>query len=121
MNGCWTIDNIEKPAIMSPKKIAGLGPLINQYLAYQRLSDDAAHLSAKSLDRHVLTDEARSGWRYKWGPGDQDENATTLHYTILAALHIGVGITQMLKDMDGNAEFGDLSKRFEVMPPVSVM
>ena len=115
------IDELEKPAIMSPKKVAELGPLLKLYLSYQRLSDDAAHPSAKSLDRHVLTDEARSGWRYKWGPGDQDENATTLHYTLLAALSIGVGITQMLKDMNGNAVFGDLSNRFEAMPRITVI
>lgn len=115
------IDEIERPSIMSPKKVAELGPLVKQYLAYQRLSDDAAHPSAKSLDRHVLTDAARSGWRYKWGAGDQGENATTLRYTILAALAIGVGITQMLNDMNGNAEFGELSNRFEAMPPVTVM
>ncbi len=115
------IDEMEKPAIMSPKKVAELGPLVKMYLAYQRLSDDAAHPSAKSLDRHVLTDEARTGWKYIWGPGDQGENATTLHYALLAAISIGVGITQMLKDMDNNAEFGDLSNRFDAMPPVSVM
>ncbi len=115
------IKDIDKPEIMSPKKVAELGPLVKQYLTYQRLSDDAEHLSAKSLHRHVLTDAARAGWHYKWCIGDQGENAATLHHTILAALAIGVGITQMLKDKNGNAAFGDLSDRFQSMPPVPVV
>jgi len=115
------IDNIGKSKLMSPKKVAELGPMVNLYLAYQRLSDDAAHLSAKSLDRHVQTNAARSGWNYKWCTSDQGENATTLHYTILASLAIGIGITQMLKDMNSNAEFSDIANRFGAMPPVTVM
>ncbi len=115
------IDAIDKADIMSPKKVAALGPLTKLYLTYQRLSDDAAHASAKSLHRHVLTDAARSGWRYKWGAGDQGENAATLYHTILAALSIGVAITQMLKDTNGNAAFADLANRFQSMPPVPVV
>jgi hypothetical protein len=114
------IDAIDKKAeIMSPKKIAAMGPLFRQYLFYQRLSDDAAHPSSKSLHRHMLSDASRSGWSgYKSGAGDRGENAATLHSAILAALPIGVGITQMLKNKDGNAEFGDLAERFQAMPPV---
>jgi len=114
-----TIDAIDKKAeIMSPKKVAAMGPLFRQYLFYQRLSDDSAHPSARSLHRHMLTDASRSGWMYKSGAGDQGENAATLHSAILAALPIGVGITQMLKNKNGNAEFGDLAERFQAMPPV---
>lgn len=115
-----TIDAIDKKAeIMSPKKVAALGPLIRQYLFYQRLSDDAAHPSSKSLHRYMVTDASRSGWRgYKSGAGDQGENAATLHSAILAALPIGVGITMMLKDKNGNAEFAHLSDRFLATPPV---
>jgi len=115
-----TIDAIDKKAgIMSPKKVAAIGPLFRQYLFYQRLSDDAAHPSSKSLHRYMVTVESRSGWRgYKSGAGDQGENAATLHSAILAALPIGVGITEMLKDKDGNAEFAALADRFEAMPPV---
>jgi hypothetical protein len=115
-----TIDTIDKKAeIMSPKKVAALGPLTQQYLFYQRLSDDAAHPSSKSLHRYMVTDASRSGWKgYKSGAGDQGENAATLHSAILAALPIGVGITQMLKDKYGNAEFGQLADRFQAMPPV---
>lgn len=112
------IDCIGKIKLMSPKRIAELGPVETMYLAYQRLSDDAVHLSAKSLDHHVRTDAARLEWNYKWCIGDQGENAATLHYTIQAALAIGIGITQMLKDTSGNAEFGDLCSRFQSMPPV---
>jgi hypothetical protein len=118
-----TMEAIDKKAeIMSPKKVAALGPLMRQYLFYQRLSDDAAHPSSRSLHRYMVTDASRSGWSgYKSGAGDQGENAATLHSAILAALPIGVGITQMLKDKDGNAEFGGLADRFEAMPPVPLV
>ena len=114
-----TIDAIDKKAeIMSPKKVAALGPLQRQYIFYQRLSDDAAHPSARSLHRHMLTDASRSGWIYKSGAGQQGENAATLHSAILAAIPIGVCITEMLKDTEGNAVFSELADRLQAMPPV---
>ena len=114
-----TIDAIDKKAeIMSPKKVAALGPLQRQYIFYQRLSDDAAHPSARSLHRHMLTDALRSGRIYKSGAGQQGENAATLHSAILAAIPIGVCITEMLKDTEGNAVFSELADRLQAMPPV---
>ena len=114
-----TIDAIDKRAeIMSPKKVAALGLLQRQYIFYQRLSDDAAHPSARSLHRHMLTDASRSGWIYKSGAGQQGENAATLHSAILAAIPIGVCITEMLKDTEGNAVFSELADRLQAMPPV---
>jgi hypothetical protein len=114
-----TIDAIDKRAeIMSPKKVAALGLLQRQYIFYQRLSDDAAHPSARSLHRHMLTDASRSGWIYKSGAGQQGENAATLHSAILAAIPIGVCITEMLKDTEGNAVFSELADRLQAMPPM---
>ena len=114
-----TIDAIDKKAeIMSPKKVAAMGPLFRQYLFYQRLSDDSAHPSARSLHRHMLTDASRSGWIYKSGAGQQGENAATLHSAILAAIPIGVCITEMLKDTEGNAVFSELADRLQAMPPM---
>src|ERR1700730_9129739 len=95
-----------------------MGPLVRQCLFSQRLTDDCAEPFLKLIDSHLLTDASRSGWMYKSGAGDQGENAVTLHSAILAALPIGVGITQMLKNKNGNAEFGDLAERFQAMPPV---
>jgi Family of unknown function (DUF5677) len=111
----------DKPQGMNVKCVARLGPLNKQYLAYQRLSDDSAHLSARSLHRHVCPNAAGNGWNYKWAPGDRSENAATLHYAILAALGIGVGITQLLGDTDGNAVFGQIANRFHAMPSVGVV
>lgn len=115
------IDAIDKPQRMNLKDVAKLGPLVKQYLAYQWLSDDSAHLSAKSLNRHVRGEAACSGWNYKWAAGDRSENAATLHHAILAALGIGVGITQLLGDTNGNAVFGQIANRFHAMPPVGVV
>jgi hypothetical protein len=114
------MDAIDKKAeIMGPKKVAALGPLMRQYLFYQRLSDDAAHPSSKSLHRYMVTNASRSGWsEYKSGAGDQGENAATLHSAIEPALYVGVGIAQMLEDQSRGVEFADLAHRLEAMPPV---
>ncbi len=115
-----TIAAIDKKAeIMSPKKVAELGPLIKQYLTYQRLSDDAAHVTAKSLHRHVHVRGGR--WMFNWGPADAGENAATLYHAALAAISIGVGITEMLDNREGNAEFAGLSARFQAMPSVPIV
>jgi hypothetical protein len=49
------------------------------------------------------------------------ENAATLYYAIVAAISIGVGITQILKDKEGNSKFSALSDRFQAMPPVATI
>lgn len=113
------IDSIGKADFMSPKKVAALGPLVSLYLEYQRLSDDSVHVSARSLHRHV--NRNGEGWCYKLGPATQDEIASTLHWAISGVVAIGVGITELLEDKVGNAEFGDLASRFESMPPVSLV
>jgi hypothetical protein len=107
--------------IMSPKKVARLGPILKLYISYQRLSDDSAHLSARSLDRHVMPNEDRTGWAYRRDAGNKGDNAATFHHAMHAALSIGVGITQMLGDKKGNAEFGELAERFYARPPVPVV
>jgi len=115
------MDALGKLRPMSPKAIAELGPLNKQYLAYQRLSDDSAHTSARSLDKHVQADAQRTGWRYKWGAGEASDIAVTLHHAILAGIPIGVGLTQMLDDKSNNEKFGDVSERFLQMPAVGMI
>lgn len=113
------IDAIDRTAdIMNPKKVAALGPLLVQYLVYQGLSDDAGHVSASALHRHVQRHPDGSGWDYRWLAGDQGENATTLHRTLLATLPIGIALTQILNDSAGNVAFQALAERFRIMPPV---
>jgi len=116
-----TIEAMDKGALLSPKAVAKMGPLTAQYLAYQRLSDDAAHTSARSLDRHVNANATRTAWNYRWEPGTAEENAATLHSVVLAALPIGIGLTQILEDRASGALFGSLVERFQAMPSVSMI
>ena len=51
------IGEVGKIGAMNLKSVAELGAVLDLYLAYQRLSDDAAHLSARSLNRHVQPNE----------------------------------------------------------------
>lgn len=115
------INRIGAVDAMNMKKIAKLGPFRKIYLNYQRLSDDAAHLSAKSLDRHIYRDANNAGWCYRVGPGDSDEISATLYHAIMSSLAIGVGVTQILGDKKNNRTFGRISNRLLKMPAVMVI
>ena len=104
---------------MNIKALAEMGPLLKQYLAYQRLSDDSAHTSARALNKHVK--KVGEGWQYRWGAGSKEENATTLHHAVLAGIGIGVGVTQILDDRANNEQLGDISNRFKALPDVDVI
>jgi len=64
------IGQLEKSLnIISPKALAALGPLEASYFVYQVLSDNAAHVSASSLDHYIAPHEDRKYWEYKVGAG----------------------------------------------------
>lgn len=104
------------PSFLSPKKVAAMGPLTRQYLAYQKLSNDAAHPSAASLHRFMATTSDRSGWNYRWGPGKQNELAFTLSQAIHAAIPIGIGFTQVTGDTEHNEQFRPIADRLQDLP-----
>lgn len=106
------ISKMEKTETISPKKLAKLGPLIKQYLAYLQLSGDSAHISARALHRHIHINADGKGWSYLWGAGDKKDVASTLDYAVMAALPVGVGTSQMLKRDDHNKAFGGIVSRF---------
>ncbi|MCT7328017.1 DUF5677 domain-containing protein [Ralstonia mojiangensis] len=112
------IDAMDKAAeLISPKRLALKGPLADQYLFYQRLSDDAAHATARALERHVT--RTGGGWRYRHEPGTPAENAATLHCAVLAALGIGIAVTQVLGAAACNARLAELSELFAQMPAIT--
>lgn len=114
------IDGIDrKSSFISPKKLAGMGVLLKQYLGYQRLSDDSAHVTASALHHHV--ELIKGGWRYRKGVGTADEHASTLHYAVLAALGVGIGVTEMLRADAHNEALRPLCDRFGSMPPVATI
>lgn len=105
-----------KPDLLNQKAVASGGALLAQYLNYQRLSDDSAHVTAKSLNRHILKKDG--GWCYQWGPDDADQNAATLNQLLSAAISIGIGISELIKDSTGAGEFTGLAGVYAGMPPV---
>lgn len=112
------MDAIDKAAeLISPKKLALSGPLAKQYLTYQRLSDDAAHVTARSLARHSVREHG--GWRYHFEPGTPTENAATLHVAVQAALSVGLGVADVVSVPDSNAVLAQLADRFSSMPAVA--
>lgn len=113
---------IEKPGkfcFMTSKGLAGKGVLLKQYLFYQRLSEDSAHISIKSLNRHVQ--KVGDGWRYLLEPGTVPENEATLYHAISAMLAVSIGMTELLEFSDLNQEFSALSDRFAEMPAAEVI
>lgn len=114
------VDRIDKSLkLINQKALALDGPLKDQYLGYQRLSDDAAHVTARSLQRHVQL--TKGGWHYRRQAGTQEEHAATLHYAVMAALGVGIGVTDHLKADGCNAAFAPLCDRFRAMPPVATI
>lgn len=115
-----TIDGIDRSfKLINQKELAIGGAFADQYLGYQRLSDDAAHVSARSLERHVT--RIGGGWIYRCESGTPEENASTLHYAILAALGVGIGVNEVLGAVACNATYAELSERFRAMPPVQTI
>ncbi|MCA0199869.1 MAG: hypothetical protein LCH56_03400 [Proteobacteria bacterium] len=112
------ITEIESAKPINLKDVASLSPFAKEYLAYQRLSDDAAHLTGKSLNRYIRVAGDRSGWSYAIGQGEPAEIAATLHHVVRAGLAVGVAVTSLLKDQAGNAELAALSERYGKMPEV---
>jgi hypothetical protein len=112
------IDATGKVTTINQKKLAEMGHLHRQYLTYQVLSDDAAHVSARAMHRHLKSHTHKKGWNYTWGPASAESNAATLHHAVLAGISVGVALTQMLGDTDGNAAVARLADRFQTMPPL---
>ncbi|MGA3983433.1 DUF5677 domain-containing protein [Ralstonia nicotianae] len=112
------IASIDKSAkLISPGKLAKGGPLTQLYLSYQRLSDDAAHVTARSLERHLVLEHG--GWRYRFEPGSPTENAATLRVAVHAALCVGVGVTEVARVPDSKAVLAELADRLSSMPAVA--
>lgn len=110
------IESIEKKnKILDLKAVAGFSSIKMLYLEYQRLSDDSAHLSARSLNRHLATENGKI-LGYQAGPGAPPEIAATLHHAIMATLPIGVGITSLFGDGPNNLAFQELGRRFQGLP-----
>lgn len=102
--------------LLSPKKVAAMGPFLRQYLAYQKLSNDAAHPTATSLHRFMATTADRSAWIYRWGPGKDEEIAFTIFQAVGAAISIGVAFTGLTNDREHNDMLSPLADRFVAIP-----
>ena len=104
----------KKASFPNAKQVAEMGPLLVQYINYQRLSDNAAHTSAASLHHHVTAFEG-GGWKYRTGPGSPGEVQSTLHRAVLAILPVGVVVTQLVPDASGNLALQALGARFATL------
>lgn len=109
--------------LLSPKGVAELGPMLPQYLGYQRLSDDSAHATARALQHHVAlhTDGANKHWTYRFELGTDDEISATVHYALLAALAVGIGVTHQVKADTANANLHLRAQQWQSMPSIKTI
>ena len=106
----------DKARFLMPKKVAGMSSMLPQYLNYMRLSSDAAHPSATSLQKHVKVRDDRVGWAYSMGPAVQGDIESTLHRALLAVLPMGVVVNQFMPDPVNSAALDALGTRFQALP-----
>lgn len=105
---------------ISPKQVAELGAMFPQYLGYQRLSDNSAHATATALHHHVAVSSDKA-WCYCFDRGTDGQIAATIHYALLAALAVGIGVSHLLGTDNSNAALHRLSERWREMPPVETI
>lgn len=104
---------------ISPKKVAELGPIVKLYLQYQRLSDDSAHLTARSLEHYVAREQG--GWTMAAGIPSVLDNAATLRLALQSSLLTGLAICEVLRFSTEHHEVGTLLQRLEAMPLTKVI
>lgn len=96
------------------KELASLGSYSRMYLYYRILSQDSAHISARSLHRHMILNN--EGWTgYQWGPEGPDALSETLNLGTLVVLGLGVALTQIVGDGENNVVFARLSEEHASM------
>lgn len=114
-------DAIDKRlALLSPKHVAELGPMLPQYIVYQRLSNDSAHATATALEHHVDR-YAEEAWTYRFEPGTDDEISATFRHGLLAALAVGLAVTKLVNANIAFTNLYSLSERWDGMPPTQMI
>jgi hypothetical protein len=100
-----------KPRSLDPKGVARKTPVNDAYLIYSQLSDDAAHPSITSLNRHLLIEGERAALQFV-APASTDELADTLTWACLGMIGVCVSCSQLLHNVRLNAEIATLAEEY---------
>ncbi|WP_186111949.1 DUF5677 domain-containing protein [Burkholderia gladioli] len=100
--------------LISPKRVAELGPLVSFYLEYQRLSDDSAHVTGLSLEHYV--NRTKAGFVIVLGESTVDDDVATLHLALRSGLLTGVAISDVLGYSTERQDAMALLLRMESLP-----
>jgi len=109
------VDRAGKPNSLDVRRVAEMGPLNRRYLDYRRLSDDSVHVTARSLHRHVRRQGA--SWGYAPDEPSEEDTEATLHSRGNAAVAVGIGGSDFLKDASANSTLAAIADRLLAMPP----
>lgn len=116
-----SIQAMDKKPRINWKEMAKLSTMLPQYLNYQRLSDGALHTSASSLEQYVARNPEKEGWVFRIGPGEPGDIAATLHRAVLAAMPVGIVVTQVVPDVTSNVALAALGDRFQALPTGNIV
>ncbi|MBR8308212.1 MULTISPECIES: DUF5677 domain-containing protein [Burkholderia cepacia complex] len=105
--------------LISPKRVAELGPLVSLYLDYQRLSDDSAHVTGRSLEHYA--NRTKAGFMIALGEPTVDDYIATLHLALRSGLLTGVAISDVLGYSAERQDAMALLLRMEPLPKGKVI
>ncbi len=111
-----TIAAMGKLAQLDFRKIAEMGDIFKFYLSYQHLSQEAVHVSATSLFRHLMMADDGPGWNYRWGRGTTDEVAAVLSFATKFGCFAGIAYHELVPDAVRSLSYAEILRRIEALP-----
>jgi hypothetical protein len=100
-----------KPRSLDPKGVARKTPVNDAYLIYSQLSDDSAHPSITSLNRHLLIQGECAALQFV-PPASDAELSDTLTWACLGMIGVCVSCTQLLHDVRLNVDIAALAEEY---------
>lgn len=100
-----------KPKSLDPKGVAKKGPVLDAYLIYSQLSDDSAHPSIASLNRHVQISGDELAMRFV-PSASVHELCDTLMWACNGMISVCVSCTELLHETRLNADIAALAEEY---------
>ena len=100
-----------KPKSLDSKGVAKKGPVLDAYLIYSQLSDNSAHPSITSLNRHVQIRDSELAMRFV-PSASVEELCDTLIWACNGMIGVCVSCTELLHETRLNADIAALAEEY---------
>lgn len=100
-----------KPKSLDPKGVARKGPVYDAYLIYSQLSDDAAHPSISSLNRHIRVKGGQAALIFA-PPATDEELSDTFMWACNGMIGVCVSCSELLREARVNADMAALAVEY---------